>query len=298
LRLGSGLFAYAPVWNDRASGGIQKEDNLTRRLRGIALTSMLTVASCLAFAATASADTAVMGSTLVNDFQGGLSSAPTVSAQLSFDPATSPNRVVSPANGVITGWKVKSADDGAIYTLKVLQPNGPVSLVTATNSSFKAVRSVQAPTAVPAGTNIGTPTGVIFSYPASLPISQGDYIGLLTGGAVDDVPQDTTSGLAKNLIANNFTAQPTDGNTANLLADEQHDLLLQATIQYCSVPSLKKLKTKAAKQALVAHDCTPKVKKSRVKKNKFRGKVVKQKTPAGTTAAPGTVVPIVIGIKK
>jgi hypothetical protein len=251
-----------------------------------------------AFSSAASADTATIGSTLVNDFQGGISSAPTVSVQLSYDPATSPNRVISPANGVITGWKVKSADDGAIYTLKVLQPNGPVSLVTATNSNFKAIRSVQAPSAVPTGTAVSTPTGVIFSYPASLPISQGDYVGLLTGGAVDDLPQFTTSGLAMNKIANNFSAQPTDGTSANLLADEQHDLLLQATIQYCNVPSLKKLKTKAAKQELVAHDCTPKVKKSRVKKDKFRGKVVKQKTPAGTTAAPGTVVPIVIGIKK
>jgi hypothetical protein len=264
----------------------------------MALGAALVIPLLGAFSSPASADTAVLGSTLVNDFQGGISSAPTVSVQLSFDPSTSPNRVISPANGVITGWKVKSADDGARYTLKVLRPNGPVSLVTATNSNFKAISSVQAPSAVPAGTGGSTPTGVIFSYPASLPISQGDYIGILTGGAVDDLPQFTTNGLSKNLIANNFSGLPTDGNSADLLADEQHDLLLQATVQYCSVPSLKKLKTKAAKQALVAHDCTPKVKKSRVKKDKFRGKVVKQKTPAGTTAAPGTVVPIVIGIKK
>jgi hypothetical protein len=271
---------------------------MNRRLTRVALATGLTSAALLVAVSSATADTAVMGSKLVNDFQGGISSAPTVSVQLSYDPATSTNPVISPANGVITGWKVKSADDGALYTLKVLRPNGPVSLATATNSNFMAVRSVQAPSAVPAGTSVGTPTGVIFSYPASLPISKGDYIGILTGGAVDDLPQFTTSGLSKNLIANNFSGLPADGGSADLLADEQHDLLLQATLQYCSVPSLKKLKTKAAKQALVAHDCTPKVKKSRVKKEKFRGKVVKQKTAAGTTAAPGTVVPIVIGIKK
>ena len=269
-----------------------------RCLNRIVLAAGLTSTVLLVAASSATADTSVLGSKLVNDFQGGISSAPTVSVQLSFDPTTSANPVISPANGVITGWKVKSADDGARYTLKVLRPNGPVSLVTATNSNFKAIRSVQAPTAVPAGTTVGTPTGVIFSYPASLPISQGDYVGLLTGGAVDDLPQFTTSGLAKNLIANNFSGLPADGGSADLLSDEQHDLLLQATIQYCNVPSLKKLKTKAAKQALVEHDCTPKVKKSRVKKDKFRGKVVKQKTAAGSTSAPGTVVPIVIGIKK
>ena len=43
--------------------------------------------------------------------------------------------------------------------------------------------------------------------------------------------------------------------------------------------------------------CGVKVKKRPTHKRKFRGKVLKQKTPPGTTAAPGTVVPIVIGIK-
>ena len=174
-----------------------------------------------------------MGSPLVSNYDGGVSGgASTVSVQLSFDPATSPNPVISPANGVITDWKVKSADDGAIYTLKVLRPNGPVSLVTATNSNFAAITSVQAPSSVPIGTGAATPTGVIFDYPASLPISKGDYIGVLTGGADDDLPQAMANGLDQSLIANNFGAQPTDGTSANLLADKQHELLLQATIQF------------------------------------------------------------------
>ena len=47
----------------------------------------------------------------------------------------------------------------ALYTLKVLRPNGPVSLVTMTDSNFTAAASVQAPSAVPAGTGATTPTG-------------------------------------------------------------------------------------------------------------------------------------------
>jgi hypothetical protein len=39
------------------------------------------------------------------------------------------------------------------------------------------------------------------------------------------------------------------------------------------------------------------VKKKETHKRKFRGKVLKQKVATGTTAAPGTVVPIVIGQK-
>lgn len=269
---------------------------MNRRICQMALGAVLAIPLSGALASPASAETVVMGSTLANEFEGGISTAPTVSVQLGYAPATSPNPVVSPANGVITGWKVRSADDGALYTLKVLRPNGAVSLVTATNSNFTAIASVQAPSAVPVGTG-ATTTGVVFDYPASLPISQGDYIGLLTGGDDDDVPQKTTNGVTANLIANNFLGQPADGAAANLLADEQHDLLLQATVKFCKVPNLQGKKLKAAKKALAAADCAAKVSKKKGAKKKQRGKVIKQKKKAGFTAPPGTQVPIVVGKK-
>jgi hypothetical protein len=268
---------------------------MNRRIASMAIAAL--AGSALA-ASTASADTVVMGSTLAADDAGGVSgTAATVSAQIAFAPATSPNPVISPANGLITGWKVKSMDDGAIYTLKVLRPNGAVSLVTATNSSFLGVTSVQAPSAVPAGTGVATPAGAIFSYPAALPIQKGDYIGLLTGGATDGLPQAFTNGLAANLIANNFGAAPADGGTANLLADAQHDLLLQATVKFCKVPDLKGQKAGAAQAALAAADCAAKVTRKPTKKKKNVGKVTEQSLAPGTTAAPGTEVPIVVGKK-
>ena len=98
--------------------------------------------------------------------------------------------------------------------------------------------------------------------------------------------------LLATLFATSAAAEP-----FSFVALGGHELLIQATVQFCNVPILKKLKTKPAKQALKAHDCLPKVKKSNTKKDKFRGKVLKQKTPPGTTAPPGTVVPIVIGKK-
>jgi hypothetical protein len=276
---------------------------MNRRMCQMALGAALAIPLSGALASPALAETVVMGSTLANDFDGGISTAPTVSVQLSYDRVTSPNPVVSPANGVITGWKVKSADDGAIYTLKVLRPNGAVSLVTATNSNFTAIASVQAPSAVPAGTELATPTGVVFDYPASLPISQGDYVGVLTGGDDDHVPQKTTNGLGANLIANNFSGQPADGAAADLLADEQHDLLLQATIKFCKVPALKGLKRGAAEQALAAADCAAgKVKKKKLKPSKKtkkkKGKVLNQSLPPGSTAAPGTAVDLKIAALK
>jgi len=280
---------------------------MRRALLAISLTALV---ACLP-AATASADTITMGSPLANIDSGGVSGgASTVSVQLSFDPISSPNPVVSPANGVITGWKVKSKDDDAIYSLKVLRPNGPVASVTMANTNFTGVTSVQAPSAIPAGTAVSSPDGAIFSYPASLPISKGDYIGLLTGGADDELPQFQANGLPRSLIANNFTAQPTDGSAANLLSDEQHELLLQATVKFCKVPDLAGKTAADAQAALVAADCaagaqtTTKLKlkkntKKNRKKNKaikaMNGKILSQTTAAGTTAVPGTAVDFSVG---
>ena len=276
----------------------EKEEVTNRGTNFMRIRSIVaaTVVCALAAPAAASADTVVMGSTLANPYSGGVSGgSSTVSVQLSFVPGTSTNPVKSPANGIITGWKVKSADDGAIYTLKVLRPTSTVSLVTTTNTNFMGISSLPAPSAVPVGTNAATPTGVVFDYPAALPISQGDYVGLLTGGADDDLPQSNTSGLTQNLIANNFGAQPTDGTAANLLADEQHDLLLQTTVKFCRVPNLKGKKSKAAKKALIKADCAVKISKQRTGKERSFGKVIKQKKKAGFTAPPGTKIPITVG---
>src|SRR3954447_10627887 len=186
---------------------------MNRRLRRIAIAgvSAASLMGLFGFAGQSSADTVVMGSTLSNNYDGGLSTSG-MTVQLSYDPATSPNPVISPANGLVTGWKVKSADDGAIYTLKVLRPNGLVSLATATNSNFTAITSMQAPSAVPAGTALASPTGAVFSYPASLPISKGDHVGIRLGGAATGLPQAFTNGQHGNLIANNFSGQPADGS--------------------------------------------------------------------------------------
>jgi hypothetical protein len=250
---------------------------MNRRMIRLVLGAAFAVPVLAAFASPASAETVTLGSTLAGDYQSpGFSiSAPTISAQISFDPATSPNPVVSPVDGTITGWKVKSADDGALYTLKVLRPNGPVSLVVTTNSNFTAVSSAPAPSAVPAGTSTTTPTGVVFSYPASLPIKKGDYIGLLATGDLSDLPQNTTSGVSRNLIANNFSGQPADGASANLLSDEQHDLLLQATIEFTppgnpgspTKPGAAKKKCKKSKKKKRSAE----VAKKKCKKKKKKG---------------------------
>jgi len=230
----------------------------------------------------AAADTVTVGSALQHPDTGALCTN-CVGVQRAQVGGEAPFPLISHVNGVVTSWAVRTSEPGALYTFRVLQPAGATSYTGAGSSPQITV---------PAGTTDST-----LHTTVSLPIKQGDAIGIAVGGApANGLPQFTTNDPSD--VVGYATPVFADGATSGTITDiPGHELLLQATIDYCNVPPVKRLKTKAAKQALVAHDCQPKVKKSRVKKDKFRGKVVKQKTPTGTTAAPGTVVPIVIGQK-
>ncbi len=258
---------------------------MRRKLTRVALTAGLTAAGLLAAAAPASANLATIGSALSLPMDvNGICVSNCVSLQQSQVGGSSPNPLSSPANGIVAQWAVRSSDSGAVYSLRILRPAGP--------DTYTGAGTAVAPSAI---TGSGD---AIYKYSASLPIKQGDSIGISLGGDSDaGLPQAFTNGITSNVIANNFSGQPADGATAAFIPDQQHELLLQATIAYCAVPNLHKLKKVNAKQALAAADCGVKVKKKETHKKKFRGKVLKQKVAAGTTAAPGTVVPIVIGHK-
>jgi hypothetical protein len=196
-----------------------------------------------------------------------------------------PLPLLSPVNGVLTSWKVRTGDPDALYTLRLLTPGA--------GSSYIATKSVQAPAPVPPGT-----VDSIITYTApSVPINQGQAIGVLQTGNPEGLPQNTTNGVNANVMAFNLNGNFNDGLGATFMPDVQHELLLQATIQFCKVPAITGLKKGPAKQALAAADCGSKVKKKPARKRKNRGKVLKQKKAAGTTAAPGTVVPILVGSK-
>jgi hypothetical protein len=257
---------------------------MNRRLTTIALATAL-AASAAVLPTAASANTATIGSALTLNFDSNACTAGCVAVQESQVGGSSPYPLTSPANGIVTQWAIASGDSGAIFSLRILRPAGP--------STYTAAGTAVAPTADPG--LIGT----ILRYPASLPIRQGDAIGVSGGGDSDaGVPQHDTTGVAANVMATTGTGQGlAEGATAVFTPVAQHELLLQATVRFCSVPALKRLKKVTAKQQLAASDCGVKVKKRPTHKRKFRGKVLKQKTPPGTTAAPGTVVPIVIGIK-
>jgi hypothetical protein len=263
---------------------------VTRTVVCFALAAM----ASLAVTAVAWANTATIGSDLtsVSDANGCLG-GPVLSnctaVQMSQAGGSLPLPLTSPANGIVTEWAFRSTDE-VTYEFRVLRPAG--------GNSYAG-----------AGTAVGVDPGAsgddILRYATALPIQQGDAIGIgpIAGDSDAGVPEHNTPGAPSNVWATTTGppapagSPPPDGSTAGFTPEGGHELLLQATVKFCSVPSLKRLKKVAAKQALAAADCGVKVKKKDTHKKKFRGKVLKQKTPAGTTAAPGTVVPIVIGRK-
>ena len=250
------------------------------RLTRIVLIAGLASALVLSITAAASANTATIGSALQHPNTPSICSD-CVGVQLGQAGGSSPLPLTSPANGTVTSWAVRSGDVGAVYTLRILRPTG--------GNTFTSAGTSTAPS-VPGGT-----LDSILSHVASLPIKQGDAIGVALGPTATGLPQFTSNNQAD--VLGYSTSVPPDGTPVTFVPLGGHELLLQATVQFCSVPNLHKLKKVTAKQLLAAADCGVKVKKKVTNKKKFRGKVLKQKKPAGTTAAPGTVVPIVIGQK-
>jgi hypothetical protein len=271
------------------------------RRTGVAIVAAL--AGLVAVPATASADSVVIGSALKLPYAGGVSTAAgTTSVQISQVGGNSPHPLKSPVDGVVTEWAVRTGDPDTLYVLRILRPNG--------GNSYTSVARVAAPTAVPPGTTDST----IRYSGKNLPIRKGDAIGLLQNGNPDvGIAQAMTNGIATNVFANHFPPDFADGVPATFMPDQQHELLLQATIQFqpaankpalCTVPALKGLKLAAARETLTAAKCgaanVTRKRLKRTKKNKKRkGKVLSQSPAAGEIVAAGTPVSLkVAGLKK
>ena len=249
-------------------------------VRGALITAGFTCAGVFAVAGTALANTVAIGSDLAATSDSNPCLTPCIAVQQSQTGGSSPNSLTSPVNGIVTQWAIRSTDN-VTYGFRILRPAGA-------NTYTSVVTAL--------GEDPGTVSNAVLTYPVSLPISQGDAIGIgpVAGDSDAGVPQHNTSD--SNVIAYNLAGQA-DGATAGFTPTPGHELLLQATVKFCAVPNVHKLKKVAAKQALAAADCGVKVKKKETHKKKFRGKVLKQKKQAGVTLPPGTVVPIVIGQK-
>lgn len=248
------------------------------RRRITTFTVTLALFSACAVPAAAQAESVTIGSTLQKRFELGDFNAlpsPRVAVQRSLASPQYP--LESPVNGRITSWAVRSADSGALYTLRVLTLVG--------GFTYLANGTAAAPSAIPASTD------TIYTFPASLEIGEGETIGIQSSGS---------KGLPANLLG--FAPGDTaaggpaiaDGSTGSLSTTSPVELLFQATVEFCRVPKLKGKPAKKAKKKVRAAGCGAKLKKRRASSKK-RGKVLGQKPRQGETVPPGTAVRIFVG---
>jgi hypothetical protein len=226
--------------------------------------------------APSSADTVTLGSKLQDPVTIYFGSY--MGVQLS---STRGDRLASPSDGVITEWAVRTGLASEL-SLLILRPRGV--------GDFTLMTKVTVP--APAAATPDT----IYRFPApSVPISKGDSVGLEPKST--DVPHSDTGNPADVLGGNGLT-EPTIGESvAPLTSNEGAELALQATVRFCNAPDVAGKKVSEAKALITAADCTPVIKKKKAKKKK-RKRVIKQRTPAGTTGVPGTPVEILVGKKQ
>jgi hypothetical protein len=188
--------------------------------------------------------------------------------------------LTSPVDGLVTAWSIRSTDN-VTYALRILRPIGHLAYTGAGTST---------------GVDPGTGSGEL-TFPTSLPIKQGDAIGIAAVAGDSDVGVPLSNG-GLDEWASNALGEPADGASAAFTVNPSNGrLLLDATVSYCAVPDVGKLKRVAAQRALAAADCGAKVRKKKTKRRKLRGRVLKQSPAAGTTAVPGTVDVLLVGRK-
>lgn len=186
----------------------------------------------------------------------------------------------SPRAGVITRWRVRSADQNASYAFRLLRPSG--------GFEYTAVSTAPAPTPVPAATD------AIHTYTASLPVQAGDAAGVMVGLGADGLPLGNSSGLGpENQVG--YDDAIANGETDPFSTAGPSHLLLQATVTFCRVPAVTGLRSRRAVALIRRHDCRPKVIRKATRRRARAGRVLRQKVPAGATGMPGKVVPIVVG---
>jgi hypothetical protein len=250
----------------------------------LAGTLALAATACALLPAAASADEVKIGSSLDQpmDTAAVCSAQGCVAVQRALVSATTPLPLRSPVSGTVTSWSVRSIDNNAFYSLRILRPFAV--------GGYTGSGTVAAPTPIPAVTPVG---GVTLVYPASIAIAKGDAIGLELGAGAGGMPSHSgTSGPQDEV---DTRASLADGGDGIFSPSAPHQLLVQATVRYCEVPDLRGQKTAAAQALLTAADCTAKVKRKPKKKKKKRGRVLSQGTPAGTDLAPDAVVEITVG---
>ncbi len=128
-------------------------------------------------------------------------------------PTTAPDGLVSPIDGVITKWRVKSGSAGNPVTIRVLKPNGATSF-----------------TGAGTGTSGLTQSGTA-DFTSNLPIKKGESIALnISNSALVWANTPGATSLAWGSV-NGFGGGLADGATGNGQSPGAKELLLQAVVE-------------------------------------------------------------------
>lgn len=249
--------------------------------------AVLSGVALMALPASAPAETVTIGNPLdhTHNFSLGACAVSCTALQKTQETDATMLPLTSPVNGVVTGWSVRSGLIGDTYRLRILRPAGGLTYAFAGSS--------------PVSPAVPDVTDTIRNYTASVPIQQGDAIGLESVSGTG-VPLHTGGPATPADTIAYYPAAANDGSS--FLFDDTNggikEVLLRATVSFCTVPDVKGLKAAAARDAFTAAGCTATVKKKKLKfskKNrKKKGKVLKQGAPGGSTAAPGTPVELTV----
>jgi hypothetical protein len=186
-----------------------------------------------------------------------------------------PANATSPSDGTVISWRFIGT--GGNFIPRVIHPTAGTSH---TGSGTGAGMPGAAPPAISG------------PFPTSLPIKQGDRFGV-------DVPNGGSLGTAATAGATYLTWAPPLVNGAAGRAPTSsvaEEAAVSATVRFCKVPNLKGLSGQAARQQLVAADCTiGTISKSR--KQLPTKQVLKQSVKANSSIADTAPVGFTISSK-
>jgi len=161
----------------------------------------------------ASADSVKIGSTLQSTQNASFGSYSEI--QLAY---ATPHPLVSPANGVITAWGIRTGFSDT-YSLLVMHPKS--------GGGFDVTGGAVAP-----GPTDGTPDKTYIYSAPSVPIAKGDSIGLLNPST--NAPLHNT-GNPLDIAGGNAVGPPTiPGSVGAPDANPGRELLLQAAVKFCN----------------------------------------------------------------
>jgi len=218
------------------------------------------MAACsLVFAGGAEAATLTLGS----QFQGNVGEPidfPVGGATIAQTSLPSPLIAVAPVDGTVVNWRF--AGSGPSFTPQVIRPGGGLYAVASSGPSQAAA--------------VGY--AVTGPFPLNLPIRRGDLFGYSEINGFGAAYTRADAGIV-------FFQPPLDpgGNpeAPDATNPNAYELALSATVRYCVVPDLRKMKPNAARAALTAADCTVgQAKKSKKRRKKKR--VLSQEVPPGS----------------